>query len=317
MNLLCLVFVIVVRMKSKSTSKKTIYSALIANLLIAITKFIAGGLSSSAAMISEGIHSVVDTVNQLLLLFGIRQSKKPADALRPFGYGKELYFWSFIVSILIFGLGGGLSIYQGITHIIHPDELKDPTWNYVVLALSVIFEGSSLYIAWKEFNETRGSDSWWAAIIKSKNPANFLVLFEDGGAVLGLVTVATCLFIGHHYNLPYMDGLASLLVGLLLVAISMILARESRSLLMGEGIAPETQSKIIALAQKDESVIQARHILSTYQSPEEVVLMLIIAFKDDLDTEDINDAIIRIRKSIKKAFPLVSFIIIQPEAVRP
>ncbi|MHA4895930.1 cation diffusion facilitator family transporter [Pedobacter sp. PWIIR3] len=303
-------------MKSKSASKKSIYSALIANLLIAITKFIAGALSSSAAMISEGIHSLVDTVNQLLLLFGIHQSKKPADAARPFGYGKELYFWSFIVSILIFGLGGGLSIYQGITHIIHPDELRDPTWNYVVLGLSVIFEGSSLYIAWKEFNETRQGDSWWRSIIQSKNPASFLVLFEDGGAVLGLIIVAICLFIGHHFNLPYMDGLASLLVGLLLVAISMILARESRSLLMGEGIATETQQKIISLAQHDETVIQARHILSTYQSPEEVVLMLIIAFKDDLDTEDINKAIIRIRRSIKAAFPLVSFIIIQPEAVK-
>lgn len=303
-------------MKSKTASKKSIYSALIANLLIAITKFVAGAFSSSAAMISEGIHSLVDTVNQLLLLFGIHQSKKPADSLRPFGYGKELYFWSFIVSILIFGLGGGLSIYQGVTHIIQPDELRDPTWNYVVLGLSIIFEGASLYIAWKEFNAVRGTDSWWSAIIKSKNPANFLVLFEDGGAVLGLSIVAVCLFVGHEYNLPWMDGLASLLVGLLLVAISMILARESRSLLMGEGIAPETQQKIIGLAQKDQTVLQARHILSTYQSPEEVVLMLIIAFKTDLDTEDINEAIIRIRTAIKKAYPFVSFIIIQPEAVR-
>jgi cation diffusion facilitator family transporter len=303
-------------MKSKTASKNSIYSALAANLLIAITKFVAGGLSSSAAMISEGIHSLVDTVNQLLLLFGIRQSKKPADALRPFGYGKELYFWSFIVSILIFGLGGGLSIYQGITHIIHPDELRDPTWNYVVLGVSVIFEGISLGIAWKEFNEVRGTDSWWSAVIKSKNPANFLVLFEDGGAVLGLSIVAICLFLGHEFNLPWMDGLASLLVGLLLVSISMILARESRSLLMGEGIAPETQQKIIKLAERDENVLQAKHILSTYQSPEEVVLMLIIAFKPDLDTEDINESIVRIRTIIKKAYPLVSFIIIQPEAVK-
>jgi cation diffusion facilitator family transporter len=303
-------------MKTKSGSKKSIYSALIANMLIAVTKFIAGYFSSSAAMISEGIHSLVDTVNQILLLFGLHQSKKPADARRPFGYGKELYFWSFIVSILIFGLGGGLSIYQGITHIIHPDELRDATWNYVVLGLSVIFEGSSLYIAYKEFNAVRGDDTLWTAIVKSKNPANFLVLFEDGGAVLGLIIVALCLFLGHHFNLPYLDGVASLLVGILLVAISIILARESRSLLMGEGIAAETQQKIIELAQKDTNVIQARHILSTYQSPEEVVLMLIIAFKEDLDTEEINEAIIRIRTTIKKAYPFVSFIIIQPEAFR-
>jgi len=303
-------------MKPKTHSNKSIYSALLANLAIAITKFIAGGLSSSAAMISEGIHSLVDTVNQLLLLFGLRQSRKPADAIRPFGYGKELYFWSFIVSILIFGLGGGLSIYQGIVHILHPDELRDPTWNYIVLLLSLIFEGSSLFIAYKEFNLTRDGDSFWSAIVNSKNPANFLVLFEDGGAVLGLLIVGLCLFIGHRFNLPFLDGLASLLVGLLLVVISMILARESRSLLMGEGIAPETQEKIIRLAERDEAVIKARHILSTYQSPDEVVLMLIIAFKDDLDTEEINTSIIRIRRAIKKAFPLVSFIIIQPEAIK-
>lgn len=303
-------------MKSKPGSNKSIYSALLANLLIALTKFIAGGLSSSAAMISEGIHSLVDTINQLLLLFGLKQSRKPADALRPFGYGKELYFWSFIVSILIFGLGGGLSIYQGIIHIIHPDELRDPTWNYIVLLVSVIFEGASLYIAYKEFNLSRGNESFWKAIIRSKNPANFLVLFEDGGAVLGLLIVGICLFIGHEFNLPVLDGLASLLVGLLLVVISVILARESRSLLMGEGIAPETQQKIIKLVQKDSAVIQARHILSTYQSPEEVVLMLIVAFEADLDTEDINKAIIRIRTDIKSHYPFVSFIIIQPEAVK-
>lgn len=303
-------------MKSKPGSNKSIYSALLANLLIALTKFIAGGLSNSAAMISEGIHSLVDTINQLLLLFGLKQSRKPADALRPFGYGKELYFWSFIVSILIFGLGGGLSIYQGIIHIIHPDELRDPTWNYIVLLVSVIFEGASLYIAYKEFNLSRGNESFWKAIIRSKNPANFLVLFEDGGAVLGLLIVGICLFIGHQFNLPVLDGLASLLVGLLLVVISVILARESRSLLMGEGIAPETQQKIIKLVQKDSAVIQARHILSTYQSPEEVVLMLIVAFEADLDTEDINKAIIRIRTDIKSHYPFVSFIIIQPEAVK-
>ena len=301
-------------MKAKSSSHKSIYSALIANLLIAITKFVAGAFSNSAAMISEGIHSLVDTVNQLLLLFGLRQSKKPADALRPFGYGKELYFWSFIVSILIFGLGGGLSIYQGVTHIIHPDELRDPTWNYVVLGLSIIFEGTSLIIAWKEFNQTRGKDSLWSAIVNSKNPASFLVLFEDGGAVMGLIIVAVCLYFGHLFNIPELDGVASLLVGLLLVAISIILARESRSLLMGEGIAVTTQKKIIDMTEHDPSVIQARHILSTYQSPEEVVLMLIIAFKDDLTTEEINDAILRIREKIKSAFPFVTFIIIKPEA---
>ena len=296
-----------------TATNKSIYSALAANLLIAITKFIAGAFSNSAAMISEGIHSMVDTVNQVLLLFGLHQSKKPADALRPFGYGKELYFYSFIVSILIFGLGGGISIYQGIIHIIHPEPLGDPTWNYVVLILSILFEGTSLVIASKEFNKVRGRQGWWQAIKGSKDPSNFLVLFEDGAAVIGLTIVMICVFLGHRLKTPELDGLASILVGLLLVIVSMILARESRSLLMGEGIAPSTQQKIITLTEKDPAVIKARHVLSTYQSPEEVVLMLIVAFKEDLDTADINAAIERIRTDIKAEFNLVRFVIIQPE----
>lgn len=302
------------RVKEKPLGNKTIYSALSANLLIAITKFIAGYFSNSAAMISEGIHSVVDTINQLLLLLGIYRSRRPADATHPFGYGKELYFWSFIVSITIFGLGGGISIYQGIVHIMHPEVLKDPTWNYVVIGVSILFEGTSLFIAWKEFNKSRHGVGWWKAVLQSKDPANFLVLFEDGGAVLGLMIVGVCLFFGHRYDVPELDGVASLLVGLLLVFISIILAKESRSLLMGEGIASETQAAIVKLVEKHPTVRRARHILSTYQSPKEVVLMLIVAFKDDLDTEDINKSIISIRDDIKKAYPFVSFIVIQPES---
>ncbi|TDO20609.1 cation diffusion facilitator family transporter [Pedobacter duraquae] len=296
-----------------AASNKSIYSALAANLLISITKFIAGAFSNSAAMISEGIHSLVDTVNQILLLFGLRRSRKPADALRPFGYGKELYFYSFIVSILIFGLGGGISIYQGIIHIIEPEPLRNPTWNYVVLGLSVIFEGTSLVIAAKEFNLTRAGQTWWEAIKRSKDPSGFLVLFEDGAAVAGLLLVIICLFLGHHYEIPELDGIASVLVGSILIVVSLILARESRSLLMGEGIAPETQKKIIAIVEKNPAVIKAEQILSTYQSPEVVVLILIVAFQADLDTADINQAIDEIRADIKSEFKLVKFVIIQPE----
>jgi cation diffusion facilitator family transporter len=266
-------------------------------------------------MISEGIHSLVDTVNQILLLYGLKQSKKPADALRPFGYGKELYFYSFIVSILIFGLGGGISIYQGITHVLHPEPLEDPTWNYVVLGLSIIFEGVSLVIAAREFNNSRGALSWWNAIVRSKDPSNFLVLFEDGAAVCGLLMVMVCIFLGHRYDVPELDGIGSILVGLILVFVSVILARESRSLLMGEGIMPENQKRIIAIAEKDTAVVKVQHLLSTYQSPEVIVLMLIITFKDGLETADINEAIERIRSSIKHVFPLVRFVIIQPEAL--
>jgi cation diffusion facilitator family transporter len=295
-------------------NRNSIYSALLANLLIAALKFIAGASTKSSSMISEGIHSTVDTVNEILLLYGLKKSRKPPDKLRPFGYGKELYFWSFIVSILIFGLGGGLSIYQGILHIIEPEPPGDPTWNYIVLGFSFLFEGTSLIIAIREFNRGRKGAAFWESVVNSKDPTSFLVLFEDGAAVLGLSIVFIMMQLNHAYQMPVLDGVASVLVGLLLVCVSMILARESRSLLMGEGIAPETQKKIIALAEKDQAVIKVANILSTYQAPEEIMLMLIIYFKQDLDTADITDAIERIRAAIKAEYKLVEFVIIQPKA---
>lgn len=296
-----------------NNNKKSIYSALAANLLIALTKFIAGSFTNSSSMISEGIHSTVDTVNQLLILYGLKRSKKAPDQSHPFGYGKELYFWSFVVSILIFGLGGALSIYQGIAHIREPEVMKDPIWNYVVLILSLIFEGTSFVIALKTFNQTRNGLGWWDAIIKSKDPSSFLVVFEDGAAVAGLLIVMVLMSLSHTLDIPELDGLASVIVGLLLVFVSFILARESRSLLMGEGIASETRQRISALVEEDRTVMKTKNILSTYQSPDEVILMLIVDFEDDLDTEEITEAIVRIRASIKHEFKFIHYVIIQPE----
>ncbi len=297
-------------------NRASIYSALVANLLIAVTKFVAGGFTNSSSMIAEGIHSMVDTTNQVLLLYGLKRSKKPADSSKPFGYGKELYFWSFIVSILIFGLGGGLSIYQGVVHINHPEKPGDPTWNYVVLGLSMIFEGVSLIIATKEFNKLRGDLSFWQAIVKSKDPSSFLVVFEDGAAVIGLMIVFILMFLGHQYQMHWLDGLASVLVGLLLIFASWIIARESRSLLMGEGITSETRQKIKLLAEKDGAVIKVSSIISTYQSPDEILLMLMVSFQPNLDTEEITDAINRLTMAIKKEFTLVEFVIIQPQPAK-
>lgn len=296
--------------------KKTIYAALLANLLIAITKFIAGGISHSAAMIAEGVHSVVDTINQLLLLLGISLSKKKPDKYHPLGYGKELYFWSFVVSILIFGLGGGLSVYQGVTHILHPTALGDPKWSFVVLGVSVIFEGTSLVIAAIEFNKLRDGQSWWDAIINSKDPSTFLVLFEDSAAVAGLSIAALFLYLSHHLNKPYLDGVASLLIGIILIIVSLILARESRSLLMGEGIKADTKLRIRHIVEQDKAALHLMHLLSTYQSPEEILVMLIIEFKPDLNTDEINEAIDRIREEIKKEFGRIRFLIIQPDVFK-
>ncbi|GAA4084895.1 cation diffusion facilitator family transporter [Mucilaginibacter panaciglaebae] len=296
-----------------ATVKKTIYIALLANLLIAVTKFIAGNISNSAAMIAEGVHSVVDTINQLLLLLGISLSKKKPDKYHPLGYGKELYFWSFVVSILIFGLGGGLSVYQGITHILHPAVLGDAKWSYIVLAASVVFEGTSLVVAAIEFNKLREGQSWWDAIVNSKDPSTFLVLFEDSAAVAGLSIAALFLYLSHRLNKPYLDGIASLLIGIILILVSLILARESRSLLMGEGVKTNTKHRIRQIIESDKAVLNLMHLMSTYQSPKEILVMLIIAFKPNLTTEGINDAIDRIRTEIKKEFPNIRFVIIQPD----
>ncbi|HMF73017.1 MAG TPA: cation diffusion facilitator family transporter [Flavitalea sp.] len=295
-----------------ASANKSIYGALIANLAIAVTKFIAGGISNSSSMTAEGIHSMVDTTNQVLLLYGIRKSKKPADRSHPFGYGKELYFWSFMVSILIFGLGGGISINQGIRHIIDPEPLSDPTINYIVLAVSLLFEGTSLFIAIKEFDKLRNGEGWWASIIRSKDPSSFLVLFEDSAAVLGLLIVLVCLIVEHSFNIPELDGVATLMVGVILVGVSLILARESRSLLMGEGIAPSTQEEIKKIALTNPGINRVLNLLSTYQSPNEVVLMLMVEFKPDLDTDDILKVIEDIKMNIRKKFPLIRFIMIQP-----
>ena len=298
-----------------ASTKFSIYSALAANLLIAATKFIAGAVSNSGSMITEGIHSLVDTINELLLLLGMHKSKKQPDSAHPFGYGKELYFWSFIVSILIFGLGGGVSIYQGILHLVHPEQIGSPTVNYIVLGLSALFEGFSFTVALKQFNRLRGEQTFWQAIIKSKDPTTFLVLFEDGADLAGLLIVAIFTYLNVRFHMPYLDGVASVLVGLLLIGVSSILARESRSLLMGEGITRETKMKISELVKKDPAVIRVMHILSTYQSPEEIVLVLIVAFEENLNTKEINEAIGRIRDAVKKDFTLVRFVMVQPETI--
>lgn len=293
-------------------SNRTVYVALAANLLIAIIKFLSGAITRSTAMLSEGVHSLVDTTNQLLLLLGIRLSKKSADARRPFGYGKELYFWSFIVSLLIFAIGGSVSIFQGITHLRHPAPLEDPFWNYIVLGASFLFDGGSLVVAIIEFNKVRGKNSWWKAIHQSKDPSSFLVLFEDSAAVLGLIVVTVMIYLGHKLNNPYLDGVASLIVGVLLTIVSILLARESRSLLMGEGIATATQFKIRSIVESDPAIDKVLQIFSTYQSPEEVMLLLLVRFKDDLDTHDITDAITRVKASIQVEFPFAHYIIITP-----
>jgi cation diffusion facilitator family transporter len=296
-----------------AASKVPIYSALIANFLIAVTKFIAAAVTGSSAMISEGIHSLVDTGNEIFLLYGMKRSKKPADETRPFGYGKELYFWAFIVSVMIFAVGGGLSFYEGVTHILHPEQMTDPKWNYIVLAFAFVFDGISLITAIKEFNRQRGSTSFWAFVRISKDPSTFVVVFEDAADVLGLMVAFFGVFLGHYLNNPYFDGAASIIIGLLLTFISIMLARESRSLLMGESADAGLLNAIGKIVEKDPAVRSAANQLSMYMAPEELLLLLKVRFESGLTSDEIAISIERVRLSIQEIYPSIKQIYIEPQ----
>jgi cation diffusion facilitator family transporter len=298
-----------------ASSNTPIYTALIANLGIATTKFVVASITGSSAMISEGIHSLVDTLNELLLLLGLRRSRRPPDEKRPFGYGREQYFWSYIVALLIFAIGGGVSLYEGITHIQHPEEIRDPFWNYIVLGIALILDGYSLLTAWKAFNAQRGNQSLWTAIRDSKDSATFTVLFEDASDVLGLIIAFLGVFLGHTYNNPTFDGLASILIGLLLVGVAVVLARESKSLLLGEGVDSATRQRLVSLTEDDSAVQKVIQVATIYLGPEEITMVQNVAFQNNLTTDEINQAIVRIHSSIQHAFPAIKHAFTQPEAI--
>lgn len=297
-----------------ASSKLVIYTALGANLVIAVAKFVAAGITGSSAMISEGIHSLVDTLNELLLLLGIKKSQQPADAKRPFGYGRELYFWSYMVSLLIFAVGGGVSFYEGITHLRHPTPIADPHWNYLILGIAFALDGTSLVTALRAFNAQRGAQPFWAAVKASKDPTTFLVLFEDASDVLGLIIAFVGVLLGYLLHSPYPDGIASLLIGCLLTGVSVLLVRESRSLLMGESADPAVVRQAIALAEADPIVAHVLRTLTFQMGPGDIVLIQEVAFQPGLSTEEMTRGIARIRHTIQTARPAIQQIFIEPAA---
>ena len=297
-----------------TSSKTALYTALAANLGIAATKFVAAGVTGSSAMLSEGIHSLVDTGNELLLL-GLTRSQRPPDEKRPFGYGREQYFWSYVVALLVFAVGGGLSLYEGMAHLRHPEPLKNPLWNYLVLGVAFALDGYSLRTAWRAFSAQRGEQPFWEALKNSKDAATFTVLFEDASDVLGLLIAFLGVFLGHALHNPYFDGGASVLIGLLLMAVAGALARQSKSLLLGKGVDAETRRRLVALTEADPAVVKALRIATIYLGPEEITLVQGVAFRLDLTTEAINRAIVRIHAAEKQAFPAIRHAYIQPVAL--
>jgi len=302
-------------MSAGTTTKPiAVYGALVANLVIAATKFVAAFLTGSSAMLSEGIHSVVDTGNQVLLLLGIYRSQRPADATHPFGYGKELYFWGLVVAIMLFGVGGGMAVYEGITHLQHPSPLTDPTASYVVLAIAFVVESVSFAIALKEFWATKEHQGVWQAVYSSKDPAIFVVLCEDAAALGGLVIAFGGIFLGHQLQAPALDGVASLVIGAILAAVAVYLVYESKGLLVGESAAPAIVQSVQRLAASDPAVEGIQPPLTMHFGPHDVLLNMSVQFHSGLSGAELVAAVERLEKAIHAEHPSLTRIFIAAEA---
>ncbi len=296
-----------------SGSKTVIYAALAGNLSIAVTKFIAAFFTGSSAMLSEGIHSFVDTGNSALLLYGLKRAARPADLTHPLGHGRELYFWSFIVALLVFAVGAGVSFYEGIAHMLHPEPIRNPTVNYVVLALSFLFEGVTWYIAFKSFRAEKGKLGWFQAVRLSKDPSTYTVLFEDSAALLGLAVALIGIISAQMLGIPELDGAASIGISLILGSTAIFLARESKGLLIGEPALPHVQQALLVIAQADPAVQTANGVLTVHMGPDAIVAALSIEFQDHLTAPEIEECVERIEAQLKTELPEITALFIKPQ----
>ncbi len=294
-------------------SKTVIYAALVGNAGIAVTKFVAASLTGSSAMLAEAIHSVVDTGNQVLLLWGLRQAAKPPDENFPLGYGKEVYFWSFVVAVLIFAVGAGVSIYEGIKHLLDPHVVENATVNYIVLSIALVFEGGAWWFAWRGFRAAKGELGYFEAVRRGKDPTLFVVLFEDSAAMLGLLIAFVGIALGQITQNPYFDGAASLLIGLLLAAVAIWLAWESKGLLIGEAASPDVQRQIRTIVAAHPGIKQLSELITIHMGPESILANISVDFKDELSSNDVEAAVAQFNRDIRAAIPEVKRVFIEVE----
>lgn len=294
-----------------------VWGGLAANVAIAVSKYLAAGVTGSSALLSEAIHSTADTGNGLLLIVGVLLSRKPADDVHPFGRGQEIYFWGLIVALVLFGLGGGLSFYEGIQHVLHPHAITDATWNYIVLACALVFESSSFAIALRTMRKVavRQGVSLFKAAHDSKNPEHFVVLFEDAAAILGIFTAFAGVYASHALRLPVLDGVASIVIGVILTTAALFLAYECRSLLLGESADPKQVASIRAIAAADTAVDRVGRALTMYLGPDEVLLNIEVDFKDQLNANQVEAAVSRLEQSIRTRHPIVRSIFIEARSL--
>lgn len=300
---------------SSGSSHVAVYAAIAGNLCVATSKFVAAAFTGSSAMLSEGVHSLVDTGDGGLLLLGLKRSQLPPDETHPFGHGKALYFWTLIVAIMIFAVGGGISFYEGVTHIQHPKPLESPIWNYAVLGVAMVFEGISLTVAWREFSKVRGGRGVLQTIQESKDPTIYTVIFEDSAALIGLLVALAGIFLTERTGNPVYDGSASIIIGILLATIAVFLANESKGLLIGEGTDSNTLADLRRLAESDDAVENVRRPLTMHFGPSNVLLTMEIQFKPTLSAKEVETAIDRIEKQIRTAHPEIKHIMIEAESI--
>jgi len=303
-------------MSAKGESKVAVVAAIVGNLLVAVSKFVAAYFTGSSAMVSEGIHSLVDTGNGGLVLLGMRRSGKAADAEHQFGHGMELYFWTLIVAISIFGIGGGVSVYEGVLHVLHPVETGNPLINYAVLAIAFVIEGSSFLVAWREFTKARGTVPAVEFIRTSKDPSLFTIVFEDSAAMLGLIVAFLGVLLGRVTGIPQFDGGASVLIGLILMSVAWILARETKGLLIGEGVEPAVLAEMRALVAADAGVARVGEIRTMYLGPADLLVNLDVAFREGLGHAEVSDAIQRVESALRAAQPEISRVYIEAQSLQ-
>ncbi len=296
-----------------SGTKKVIYAALVGNALISVTKFIAAALTGSSAMLSEGIHSVVDTGNQILLLLGLKKSEKPADAQFPFGHGKEVYFWSFVVAIMIFAVGSGISLYEGIHSLSDPQPITNPLINYIVLGLAMIFEGVAWFFAWKEFKVAKGARSYIQAVRKEKDPTTFVVLFEDSAAMLGLVVAFAGVLLSQLTGIIIFDGIASIIIGIILGGTAIWLAHETKGLLIGESADEEIIKGIQNLSKNQPYIESLKEVLTLHMGPQYILVTISADFNSSLNSDEVESNTARLSAQIKEKYPRVKRVFIEAE----
>ncbi len=294
-------------------SKLVVYAATTGNALVALTKFTAAWFTGSSAMLSEAIHSLVDTGNQLLLLYGLHRAAQPPDELHPLGHGRELYFWSFVVATVMFTMGAGVACYEGVLHMLNAEPMRDPLINYAVYGAAAIFEGGSWLVALREFRKAKGNLGYYEAVRRSKDPPTFIVLFEDSAALIGLGIAAAGTFAAERLAMPEIDGAASVGIALVLGLTALALARESKGLLIGEPASRDLRRAILAIAANMAGIERAQIVFTVHLSPDQVVVALNLEFKDELTTPDIERITRDLERAVHAAHPQVIAIFVKPQ----